>query len=209
MYQKVIINNQTIKTIMKEINSNFKQSENVDLIIPALIKFNVLFQDASLKKDKTNPFLGNAYISLDQILNVIRPILSSCDLVIVQNMTGSYFTTALYHASGQYLISEMPFSAMNGSKGTNDLQNLGGGLSYIRRYAISSLLQLSVDTDTDGHGSNIKSSDLQKDKKNVPVEKFEELMNFVSEKPSRLSQVLKSYNLTESQIEQLKFLGHE
>jgi hypothetical protein len=103
----------------------------------------------------------------------------------------------------------MPFSAMNGSKGTNDLQNLGGGLSYIRRYAISSLLQLSIDTDTDGHGSNIKSSDLQKDKKNVPVEKFEELMNFVSEKPSRLSQVLKSYNLTESQIEQLKFLGHE
>jgi len=194
---------------MKEINSNFKQSENVDLIIPALIKFNVLFQDASLKKDKTNPFLGNAYISLDQILNVIRPILSSCDLVIVQNMTGSYFTTALYHASGQYLISEMPFSAMNGSKGTNDLQNLGGGLSYIRRYAISSLLQLSIDTDTDGHGSNIKSSDLQKDKKNVPVEKFEELMNFVSEKTSRLSQVLKSYNLTESQIEQLKFLGHE
>jgi hypothetical protein len=44
---------------------------------------------------------------------------------------------------------------MNGS-GTNNLQNLGGGLTYLRRYAISAILGIAADEDNDGEGSTLE-----------------------------------------------------
>ncbi len=43
---------------------------------------------------------------------------------------------------------------MDSSKGTNSLQEQGGGITYAKRYTWSALLGVSVDTDTDGNNPN-------------------------------------------------------
>jgi len=185
----------------------YKQSENISELIQSLVKFNAEFQKAGLKKDAKNEHLRNKYLSLDNILHTIRPILSSNNLAIVQALAGEYLVTALYHVSGQYIQSEMPFSPMSGNKGTNALQELGGGITYAKRYALSAMLGISVDIDDDAQSAgSIKREQLekQKEKKQVKTEEeMQKLLLWISNNPERLQDVEKFYILTKEQKELL------
>ena len=194
----------------------YKQSENISELIQSLVKFNAEFQKAGLKKDAKNEHLRNKYLSLDNILHTIRPILSSNNLAIVQALAGEYLVTALYHVSGQYIQSEMPFSPMSGNKGTNALQELGGGITYAKRYALSAMLGISVDIDDDAQSAgSIKKEQLEKpsfylpqlqpqEKKQVRTEdEMQKLLLWISKNPERLQDVEKFYILTKEQKELL------
>ena len=194
----------------------YKQSENISELIQSLVKFNAEFQKAGLKKDAKNEHLRNKYLSLDNILHTIRPILSANNLAIVQALAGEYLVTALYHVSGQYIQSEMPFSPMSGNKGTNALQELGGGITYTKRYALSAMLGISVDIDDDAQSAgSIKKEQLEKpsfylpqlqpqEKKQVRTEdEMQKLLLWISKNPERLQDVEKFYILTKEQKELL------
>jgi hypothetical protein len=194
----------------------YKQSENISELIQSLVKFNAEFQKAGLKKDAKNEHLRNKYLSLDNILHTIRPILSANNLAIVQALAGEYLVTALYHVSGQYIQSEMPFSPMSGNKGTNALQELGGGITYAKRYALSAMLGISVDIDDDAQSAgSIKKEQLEKpsfylpqlqpqEKKQVRTEdEMQKLLLWISKNPERLQDVEKFYILTKEQKELL------
>jgi hypothetical protein len=185
----------------------YKQSENISELIQSLVKFNAEFQLAGLKKDAKNNHLQNKYLSLDNILHTIRPILSANNLAIVQALAGEYLVTALYHVSGQYIQSEMPFSPMSGNKGTNALQELGGGITYAKRYALSAMLGISVDIDDDAQSSgNIKKEQLEKPKPKKEVkteEEMQKLVEWLLNNPDRLQDVEKFYILTKHQKELL------
>lgn len=186
----------------------YNQSENISELVQALTKFNIEFQDAKLVKDKKNDHLRNKYVTLDNILNTIRPILSKNGLVVVQALAGDYLVTSLYHISGQYIKTEMPFAPMSGNKGTNALQELGGGITYARRYSLSSILGISVDTDDDGVGSgNIKKEQLQKKQVKKPVNTEEELTKLVTwlkSNPDRVADIENYYELNTSQKQFIK-----
>lgn len=186
---------------------NYRQSVNLDQIIPSLAKFHAEFQTAGLKKNGKNDHLKNKYVTLDNILNTIRPILSNNGLVIVQALAGEYLVTSLYHISGQFIQSEMPFSPMSGNRGTNSLQELGGGITYARRYALSALLSLSVDADDDGAGSNIKKEELQKKPKKQAVnsdDQLQKLVEWVNKNPSRIGDLENYYELSADQMQFIK-----
>ena len=53
------------------------------------------------------------------------------------------------------MASALTFQTMNGS-GTNNLQNLGGGLTYLRRYALTAILGIAADEDNDGSDGGIE-----------------------------------------------------
>tara|TARA_R110000824_G_scaffold395070_6_gene595408 strand:+ start:9865 stop:10452 length:588 start_codon:yes stop_codon:yes gene_type:complete len=139
------------------------QTEDITKLSKALIGFSKDFQDASLKKDAKNPHLRNSYLSLDNILNTVRPLLYKNGLTVIQDLAGDYLITTILHESGQYRGSAMLFNPMSGNKGTNNLQQIGGGITYAKRYAISAILAISVDTDDDGNSM----------KNNAPVKKTE------------------------------------
>jgi hypothetical protein len=185
----------------------YKQSDNISELIQSLVKFNAEFQKAGLKKDAKNEHLRNKYLSLDNILHTIRPILSANNLAIVQALAGEYLVTALYHVSGQYIQSEMPFSPMSGNKGTNALQELGGGITYAKRYALSAMLGISVDIDDDAQSAgSIKREQLEKQKERKQVrteEEMQKLLLWLSTNPDRLQDVEKHYLLTKEQKELL------
>jgi hypothetical protein len=138
------------------------QTSEISELTKALILFQSKLCEVSLKKDAKNPHLKNAYLSLDHIINTTKPLLSACNLVIVQDMAGGFLTTQLMHESGQFKGSAMEFNPMGGNKGTNKLQEIGGGITYAKRYTWSAMLGISVDTDDDGNG--MKGKDITKPK---------------------------------------------
>lgn len=109
------------------------------------------------------------YITLDSIMHAIRPALGELGLFVTQHLAGDSLTTMIIHEGGQFIASRFPFQAMSGS-GTNNLQNLGGGLTYLRRYAISAILGIAADEDNDGEGSTLekKTSATKEPKENEP-----------------------------------------
>lgn len=162
----------------------------------SLISFAADFQKASLKKDAKNPHLRNNYVSLDGLLNTVRPILTKHKLAITQDLAGEYIVTTLLHESGQYKGSAMPFNPMSGNKGTNNMQQIGGGITYAKRYAISALLAISVDTDDDGNGMNGQSMTTKK-KVTLPVGMYG-MAGKAFKRDGNFNSVEKQYTLTEA-----------
>ncbi len=127
------------------------QTFEIQELSKAIISFSADFQKASLKADSQNKHLRNKYVSLDGLLNTIRPILTKNKLSVSQDLAGEYLITTLMHESGQFKGSAMIFNPMSDNRGTNNLQQIGGGITYAKRYAIAALLAISTDVDDDAH----------------------------------------------------------
>lgn len=195
---------------MRNVNEHLIQSETITELVKALVKFQGLFQTASLKKDGKNNHLKNGYVTLDNLLSTIRPMLIECGLVICQDMTGDFLSTTIYHTSGEFRTSMMPFSPMSGNKGTNALQDMGGGITYAKRYSLSAILCINVDVDTDAVGAPVQKEDLvvsESSKKAVDQEQFEKLVEWVKVNPvMRISNALKNYKLSKEQLKTIEEL---
>lgn len=125
------------------------QTVEIAELSKALIGFAADFQKVSLKADSQNKHLRNKYVSLDGLLNTIRPILTKNKLSITQDLAGDYLITTMLHESGQFKGSAMTFNPMSDNRGTNNLQQIGGGITYAKRYALAALLAISTDVDDD------------------------------------------------------------
>lgn len=141
----------------------------LDKLIPALIKFQS--EVPPIPKDKENPFFKNKdtgkkamYADLATIIETIRAPLSGNGLCITQPVCGDVLETYLYHSSGQYIKSEMK---INNEK--NNAQGFGSGLTYARRYALSSILGITADEDDDGNGASKTGDTNTPPQKNNPT----------------------------------------
>lgn len=123
------------------------------------------------------------YADLPAIFEVINPLLKKHGLGFTQPINGSKIKTILFHIeSGETIESEtdMPFESLvyeevkktdrdgnsyvttviKGFEAMNRAQAIGSLITYFRRYAISSLLGLVTDKDTDGTGSKSVSKEI-------------------------------------------------
>ncbi|MGI9118440.1 MAG: ERF family protein [Minisyncoccia bacterium] len=108
---------------------------------------------------------GYKYADLPAILETINPLLKKYSLGFTQLINGTKLKTILFHIeSGETIESEtdMPVdslvyelnekgkSVLKGFEGMNKAQAIGSLITYFRRYALSSMLGLVTDKDTDG-----------------------------------------------------------
>lgn len=99
-----------------------------------------------------------SYADLPTIFEVINPLLKEHGLGFYQAVNGTNIKTVVFHAeSGETIESETAIPQGVQMNKMNDFQVLGSAITYIRRYALSSLLGLVTDKDTDGAGDQIKS----------------------------------------------------
>lgn len=121
----------------------------------AMVKFHIELK--TITKDKKLKMFSNGpereYLSLDAIISETRPILAKNGLFAMQSISGESVVTTIYHTSGQFQSSALKFSAMDGK--ANNLQKMGGGLTYIKRYALSAALYIAADEDSDGSEANV------------------------------------------------------
>lgn len=96
---------------------------------------------------------GYKYASLPKILEQVKPVLQKHGLGIIQvseptDGTVISIKTILVHESGESIesIMTMPIPDI---KGANVTQKSGGAVTYIRRYALTAILGISGDEDTD------------------------------------------------------------
>lgn len=128
------------------------KSENIDLLAAALSAAQGEFKPVA--KTGKNPHLGNEYVTLDGIIESVRKPLSTHGLAYTQLLNeaeaGLMLETFLFHTSGQWLSACVRVVAMTGNRGVNEMQALGGALTYLKRYALAALLGISADEDDDG-----------------------------------------------------------
>jgi len=111
------------------------------------------------------------YADLPAILEIINPLLKKKGLGFTQLINGTKIKTTLFHVeSGEVIESEtdMPIDSLvyeetadkkkfvlRGFEGMNKAQAIGSLITYFRRYALSSMLGLVTDKDTDGTGAKV------------------------------------------------------
>lgn len=129
------------------------QSESINELMGALAKAQGEMCNAI--KDSANPFFKSKYADLSSVWNACRGPLSKNGLAIVQTIQqregGEVLHTLLGHASGQWISSIMPIKSKSESKGSNDIQQLGSALTYLRRYSLSAIVGIAPDDDDDGN----------------------------------------------------------
>lgn len=160
---------------------------------------------------------GYSYADLPAIFEIINPVLKKHGLGFAQPIEGNSIKTIIFHIeSGATLesVTEIP-QGVQLSK-MNEFQVLGSAITYIRRYALSSILGLVTDKDTDASGLQVKSPVRPSVKKNSePVmwlnegsEQWQRLKDSLKlGQEFTLEQVKKKYKMSNQTAEKLKTLG--
>lgn len=124
-------------------------SEKIDLLAGALTAFQNEIKDPA--RDADNPFFKSKYVTLDDLLRQVRPVLAKNGLSFIQVPGGDgksiTIKTILLHVSGQWIETEQ-FSMIAAK---TDPQGAGSAVTYGRRYALSAVLGVAWDDDDDGN----------------------------------------------------------
>lgn len=125
----------------------FHTSKELNLLFEALCKFQGELKPARL--DKKNPHFKNEYASLESCAEAYRELMGKYGLLMLQppfTLNGDhYLRTIIGHISGQFISSSLKLSVDKGN-----MQSIGSAITYARRYAGSSLINLVDSEDDDG-----------------------------------------------------------
>ena len=104
-----------------------------------------------IHKDASNPFFNSKYLTLDGIINTVRPIFRTHNLALMQNIwavgDGMACRTVIRHISGESIQSDvLTFPCPH-----KDPQKIAGLVTYLKRYQLAAFLGIAADEDTDGN----------------------------------------------------------
>jgi len=120
------------------------QSAQADLI-------NALAQMQNVAANKTNSHFKAKYVSLDNLLDSIKPILHKNNLALVQILIADDgkigVATSFVHTSGQ----SFDFGKLMIKAEGMTPQNIAAAVTYLRRITLTTAAGVSVDMDDDGH----------------------------------------------------------
>ena len=104
---------------------------------------------------------GYSYADLPAIFEKINPLLAKHGLGFTQLLnskdSSNYIVTVIFHVETGESIESQTIIPQVVLKGMNDYQSFGSGVTYFRRYALSSALGLVTDKDTDASGEQVKN----------------------------------------------------
>jgi hypothetical protein len=122
-----------------------------------LLKSLADFQQEVPTIHKATQGYGYSYADLPAIFEIINPLLKKHNLGFTQPIMGDCVKTIVFHTESAETLESLTEIPKNVSlKGMNDFQVLGSAITYIRRYALSSILGLVTDKDTDASGEQTK-----------------------------------------------------
>lgn len=113
------------------------------MIHAKLLKFQQL--GITLKKEGVNPHFNSSYVTLNEVLDKVKKPLNDLGVLILQNPEATGLRTILFDTEDDTKIeSFMPYVE------TSTAQKLGSNNTYVRRYALVTMLGLE-DEDDDGN----------------------------------------------------------
>ena len=149
---------------------------------------------------------GYSYADLPTIFDKINPLLQKHGLGFTQLINtheeDNYLNTIIFHVeSGETLESNTLIPQVN-LKNMNDYQSFGSGVSYFRRYCISSCLGLVTDKDTDAAGEQVPV--VKKEKLNT--KRFADALIAVQEGKITKDKLIDKFTLTNVQSKALELV---
>ena len=119
-----------------------ERSPSITNLTQSLAKFHAMV--GKISKDAKNPFFKSNYASLPHIIDEITEPLEKAGLVLMSFPDAEGLTTMISHAdSGEYMAATYTLQVVR----QNDPQAQGSSISYARRYAITSILNLRISDD--------------------------------------------------------------
>lgn len=147
---------------------------------------------------------GYSYADLPKIFEVINPLLKKHGLGFTQLINDAGVKTILFHTeSGENIFSETPIPQNVQLKGMNDFQVLGSAITYIRRYALSAILGIVTDKDTDASGEQVKT---EKKLPAIDQKRFSAAVQAIAKGEYTREKLEASFALTEGQTDMLNAL---
>jgi len=108
----------------------------------------------NVKANKINPAFKAKYVSLDALLDAIKPVLLDHDLALIQTLVSQEgkvgVSTAFLHVSGE----RFDFGTLLMKAEGLTAQQVGGLITYARRMSISTACGISVDVDDDASSAS-------------------------------------------------------
>ena len=145
---------------------------------------------------------GYSYADLPTIFEKINPLLEKHGLGFTQlintNEEANYLNTILFHVESGELLESNTLIPQVTLKGMNDYQAFGSGVTYFRRYALSSALGLVTDNDTDAAGEQIPT----KEKLNAP--RFKDALKAIQDGKITKDKLIAKFDLTNVQSKALE-----
>lgn len=134
-----------------------------------------------------------SYADLPAIFEVINPLLAKHGLGFTQPLQGESILTVLFHVETGETIESLTNIPVDTGSRMNIYQSMGSGITYYRRYAISSLLGIITDVDLDAGKQTLSDS------------QFKTILDtLASGKATYTKEKIKSsYKLSNEQIKQL------
>lgn len=132
-----------------------------------------------------------SYADLPTIFSVINPILQKNGLGFTQLLQGNSIQTILFHIETGETIESLTEIPQDEASRMNIFQSSGSGVSYFRRYALSSMLGIVTDVDTDAS------------KQPLANDRFEKALAAVKAGTITADKVKNAYKLTTEQINKL------
>lgn len=97
-----------------------------------------------------NPHYKSKYVKLEDLLDWVKPELTTHGLLLSQYIDGESLVTNLVHAeSGEMITSSMPLTPDK-----KNMQGVGSAITYARRYAIETICGITGTEDDDGNNAS-------------------------------------------------------
>ena len=127
-------------------------------------------------KNSKNPFLKNKYADLTAIQNAVYPPFHANGFIIQQcpdrDEHGTYVETIITHEQGGAFDCKVYLEYK-----ANDMQSMGGAITYARRYGLSALTGVPIEDD-DGNMANGRTAPVAQKSKLVETRGIK-LMKFI------------------------------
>lgn len=149
------------------------QSESIKQLAVAMAAAQKLIKVAA--KESINPHFKNKYADLAEVWAACRQGLHEYGIAVIQSPGYepgiATMTTRLLHSSGEWI------EATAGCRlSKDDPQGYGSAVTYLRRYALASMLGIVADDDDDANEASRKDANPQPLKPNAqpykPTQKF-------------------------------------
>jgi hypothetical protein len=151
---------------------------------------------------------GYTYADLPTILEKINPLLEKHGLGFTQIINShdgeNYLNTLVFHVeTGELIESNCIIKEISLAK-MNEYQVFGSGVTYFRRYTLSSMLGLVTDKDIDACGEQIPSPKTPEKKERLSRDRFKDALNAVQNGKITKDELYKRFDLTNVQSKALE-----
>jgi hypothetical protein len=148
----------------------------------------VIYKDSTAGQGK----YSYNYADLPAIFEVVNPLLANHGLGFTQLLQGNSIQTILFHTETGETIESLTEIPQDEASRMNIYQSSGSGITYFRRYALSSMLGIVTDVDTDAQ------------KQPIAADRFSKALEGVKSGTVKAEQITKNFKLTPEQEKQLK-----